>query len=290
MRITNRLNLPQALVDACDVKPHNEPNTVSATTLKSGVREILLTQRHWEEMEDDVSNRIWALFGTAVHALLEKEAPDTFVEEKFEQQIGKYKVTGRLDCYDMKQKIIFDYKTASTWKYKFADYSDWDFQGLVYAWLLKQAGLEVKECRFVMFFKDFSWTKASVEQGYPKSPTEVHAFEVTDKKLAEIEEKIKAKIKELEESEKLSDEELPLCSPSERWAKEGKLAVMKEGRKTAVKLFDENQQKDAELFIKSMNDNKLYIEHREGSDGKCENYCGCCKFCSYYQEKYGQKN
>lgn len=85
MIITNDLGLPQALVDACDVSPHNAPNTVSATTLKSGVREILLTKRHWEEMTDDVSNRIWTLFGTAVHSLLERESPDTFVEEKFEK-------------------------------------------------------------------------------------------------------------------------------------------------------------------------------------------------------------
>lgn len=285
MQITNELNLPQALVDACDVSPHNAPNTVSATTLKSGVREILLTKRHWEEMTDDVSNRIWTLFGTAVHSLLEKEAPETFVEERFEEQIGKYKVTGRLDCYDMKNKIIFDYKTATTWKYKFGDFSDWKFQGLVYAWLLRKAGLEVKECRFVAMFKDFSKIKAVTESGYPTKPIYVYQFDVTDLDLEEIEKKIIAKVEELERCENLPDDELPLCSDEERWTKAPKFAVMKKGRKTAVKLCDDR--KSAESYINAVGGD-LYIEERKGSDGKCEGYCGCCEFCSYWQENYNK--
>ncbi len=287
MVITNEMNLPQALVDACDVSPHNAPNTVSATTLKSGVREILLTKRHWSEMSDDVSNRIWTLFGTAVHALLEKESPDTFVEEKFEKQIGKYKVTGRLDCYDMKQKIIFDYKTATTWKYKFNDFSDWKFQGLVYAWLLKQAGLEVKECRFVAMFKDFSKSKCKTEENYPKSPVYVYKFDVTEEDLEEIEKKIFAKVKELEESENLSDDELPICTEEERWYKGGKFAVMRNGRKTALRLFDTREM--AEKYIEEV-EPTAYIDERKGTDGKCTGYCGCCNFCSYYKENYGSES
>ena len=286
MTITNELDLPQALVDACDVSPHNAPNTVSATTLKNGVREILLTKRHWNEMSDDVANRIFVLFGTAVHALLEKESPDTFVEEKFEKRIGKYLVTGRLDCYDMKRKIIFDYKTASTWKYKFSDYDDWKFQGLVYAWLLKQAGLEVNECRFVAMFKDFSKTKCKTEQNYPNKPVFVYRFDVTESDLKDIERKIIEKINVLSLAESLTDDELPLCTEEERWYKNGKFAVMKKGRKSAVKLCDTKEM--AEQYINAVGGD-LYIEERKGTDGKCAGYCGCCEFCSYWKEHYANK-
>lgn len=286
MIITNELNLPQALVDACDVSPHNAPNTVSATTLKNGVREILLTKRHWNEMSDDVANRIFVLFGTAVHALLEREAPDTFVEERFEKQIGKYKVTGKLDCYDMKQKIIFDYKTATTWKYKFNDFSDWRFQGLVYAWLLKQSGLEVNECRFVAMFKDFSKTKSKTEQNYPNKPVFVYRFNVMESDLQDIERKIIEKINALSLAENLTDKELPLCTEEERWYKNGKFAVMKKGRKSAVKLCDTKE--IAEQYINAVGGD-LYIEERKGTDGKCAGYCGCCEFCSYWKEHYANK-
>ena len=286
MVITNEMKLPQVLVDMCDVKPHNAEGEISATTLENGVREILLTKRHWGEMTEDVSDRIWALFGTAVHALLEREAPDTFTEERFEKQIGKYKVTGKLDCYDMQQKIIFDYKTATTWKYKFGDFEDWKFQGLVYAWLLKQAGLEVNECRFVAMFKDFSKTKCKTEQNYPNKPVFVYRFDVTESELKDIERKIIKKINVLSLSENLTDEELPLCTEKERWTKPAKWAVMKEGRKSAVKLCDTKS--DAELYLKTMADSKLYLEERKGTDGKCNGYCTCCEFCSYWKEHYSR--
>lgn len=278
MTLTNELNLPQALVDACDVTPHNAPNTVSATTLKSGVREILLTKRHWDELKDDVSNRIWALFGTAVHALLEKESPDTFVEERFSKKVSEYLVTGRLDCYDMKNGIIVDYKTASVWKYKFGDYSDWRFQGLVYAWLLKQQGLEVKECQFIMMFKDFSKSKAKVEVDYPKRAVEVYKFSVTDSDLAGIERKIFSKVKELEDNELVADDNLPVCTEEERWARPSTWAVMKRGRKSAVKLF--KTEEDADLMLKNC-DESYYKLERFGESVKCNGYCLCSEFCSF---------
>lgn len=287
MTITNESNLPQALVDACSCEMHNKEGCVSATTLKNGVREILLTKRHWEDMSFDVSDRVFLLFGTAVHALLERESADTFVEEKFEQQVGKYKVTGRLDCYDMKNGIIVDYKTATVWKYKFADYADWRFQGLVYAWLLKQQGLEVKECQFVMMFKDFSKTKCKLEPDYPKRPVEVYKFKVTEKDLEEIEQKITAKVKALEENENVSDDELPLCTDEERWAKPTTYAVMKKGRKSAIRVF--NNREDAEMYSEQVAGD-FYIVERKGADGKCNGYCGCCEFCNYYKEHYEEQS
>ena len=73
MQITNKLNLPYGLVKAVSPDPHNKPGEISATTLIQGTKQVILTQRHWNELEDDVADRIWAVFGTAVHALLVKE-------------------------------------------------------------------------------------------------------------------------------------------------------------------------------------------------------------------------
>ena len=80
MKITNKLNLPYGLVKAVSPEPHNKPGEISATTLIQGTKQVILTQRHWNELEDDVSERIWAVFGTAVHALLETEGENDFTE------------------------------------------------------------------------------------------------------------------------------------------------------------------------------------------------------------------
>ena len=285
MKITNNLGLPEALVMACQTSPHNSPNSVSATTLLKGVREIVLTKRHWGEMTDDVSNRIWALFGTAVHSLLEHETPDTFTEEFLSVAVSGWRVTGRIDCYDMTNGIVHDYKTASVWKVIKGDFEDWRKQGLTYAWLLKENGFPVSECRFTALLKDHSKSKARHERGYPQTPVYVYQFTVTDEDLKEIEGVIRAKVIELDKCNGLADDQLPMCTDSERWAKPTTWAVMKEGRKTALRVFEDKEL--ADKYLEGIDDKKAYIEERKGTDGKCPEYCSCCAFCDYWKKNYG---
>lgn len=281
MVITNKQKLPQALVDACDTAPHNKEGCISATTLLKGVSNTILSKRHWDEMEDDVSDRIWSIFGTAVHALLEKESENTFTEEVVSVPVGKYTVTGKFDCYDMKNEILYDYKTTSVWKVIYKSFDDYKSQGLIYSWLLKKQGINVKKCRFVMMLKDHSKADAKKKADYPQSPTYVYEFDVTESDLEQIEVFIKDKVALLEKSETLPDEELPPCSEHERWYRGGKLAVMKKGRKTAVKLFEENQSELAEQCAESVGG---WVEKRKGVDGMCNGYCLCNKWCKYYQD------
>ena len=138
MKLVNSLGLPQALVDAVTLEKHNAEGEISATTLIKGVKEYLLTERHWDDITVDVKDQIWALWGTTAHKLLEKEYEGTFTEEKFEQKVGNYTVTGRVDCYDMENEILYDYKTTSAWKVVYKNFEDWKSQGLIYAWLLSK--------------------------------------------------------------------------------------------------------------------------------------------------------
>lgn len=284
MTVTNNLELPEALVKAVSLEKHNGENEISATTLLKGVKEILVTDRHWDELVVDVSDNVWALFGTAIHALLEKESPETFTEEKFWSKIGEWNVTGRVDCYDMAREIIFDYKVTSAWKIVFKNFKDWEMQGKIYAWLLKQKGLNVKECRFVALLRDYSETESLRNSDYPKCQIYVHRFEITEEDLAEAEKFIKGKLEELSKFKATPDDNIPECSEEERWADKTKYAVMKEGRKTAVKVFDNKA--DAENMVKELGD-KHYVEERKGKDKKCTRYCPCAAFCHYYKEKYG---
>ena len=187
MLITNKHNLPQSLVNAVTTERHNKEGSVSATTLLQGVKQIILTERYWNDIQDDVSDRVWALFGTAVHKLLEECNPNAFTEEKFEVKRGPKTVTGQVDLYDMEEKTITDYKTASVWKIKFQNFDDWRRQGLIYSWLLKQEGLEVKRCRFIAMLRD--WTKGEAQRtaDYPQAQIYEYVFDVTEKALEEIE-------------------------------------------------------------------------------------------------------
>ena len=180
MKITNKYGLPEQLVGKVGTTPHNNPGYVSATTLLKGTKEIVLTKRHWESLEDDVSNRVWALFGTATHSLLEEDGETSFSEEFLSIQIGEKKLTGKMDLYDMATKEITDYKTASVWKIKFNDFSDWRRQGLIYDYLCRANGLEVETIRFIALLKDHSKTQAKREAGYPQSPVFVYEVKPTE--------------------------------------------------------------------------------------------------------------
>ena len=86
MKITNKLSLPYGLVKAVSPEPHNKPGEISATTLIQGTKQVILTQCYWDKLEDDVSERIWAVFGTAVHALLENEGEEDYEEYEDDEE------------------------------------------------------------------------------------------------------------------------------------------------------------------------------------------------------------
>ena len=170
MLLTNKMNLPEAFVNCISNARHNEPKTLSATTLLKGTKEIILTDRHFDEIEEDASERVWASFGSAFHLLMEKQNDSAFKEEKFEVPLFGWKVTGRVDRYDMENETIEDWKTASVWKIIKRDFTEWHLQGLIYAWLMKQNGLNVRHIRFIAFLKDHSKTEAKRKADYPQAP------------------------------------------------------------------------------------------------------------------------
>ena len=280
MKVTNRLHLPEAFVKAVSVERHNNAGCYSATTLNKGTKEIILQERHWDEFTVDAADSVWATFGTAVHAIMEKYEDGNFHEEKFDIAVSNSRVTGVVDSYDMERGIINDWKTSSVYKVMKDDFSDWYKQGMTYAWLLKQNGLDVRRCRFIALLKDHSMTKAETDSSYPQSPVFVYEFEVTPEELEQAGERIVAKVKTIEAAEKQGDDDIEPCTPEERWADPEKYAVMKNGRKTAVRVFDTLI--DAENCAGELG-NSHYVETRPAVSRKCGKYCLCKDFCSFYK-------
>ena len=278
MKVTNKLHLPEAFVNAVSVERHNKAGQYSATTLNKGVKEIILQERHWEQFTTDAADNVWAVFGTAVHAILEKNGDGNFHEEKFDIGVSNSRVTGVVDSYDMERGIINDWKTASVYKVLKGDFADWRKQGLTYAWLLKQNGLDVRRCRFIALLKDHSKSKAKFDATYPQSPVFVYEFEVTPEELEQTGERITQKVIAIEAAEKMGDDDIAPCSAEERWADPEKFAVMKNGRKTAVRVFD--TQADADACAGELG-NSHYVEHRPAISRKCEDYCLCKDFCNF---------
>ena len=246
--------------------------------------DILLTERHWEEIEVDASDSVWAIWGTAVHSIFEKQKDNSFKEEQFRVKIGNSTVTGRVDNYDLENEILADFKTCAVWKIIYQDFDDWYKQGMIYAYLMKQNGLNVKRCQFIALIKDHSKSKAKIDPTYPQSPVYVHQFDVTENGLAEIEKFIKEKIADIEANENTPDNELKGCTPDERWSKGDTWAIMKAGRKTALKVC--KTEEEAKSLLAELGGTN--IEFRKGEDVRCNSYCNVCKWCPYYKKTMEQ--
>lgn len=283
MIITNKLNLPQAFVEMAKSDFTAEPKTYRVTSLLKGVRETILEKRHADEIKQDVSNMIWLLFGTAVHGILEnqQEQGHEIKESRISIDIGEYKLSGQFDLYDSKAKKITDYKTCSAWKVVFGDYTDWKRQLLIYAYMMRQIGFEVNSGEIVAIMKDHSKRDAKYKADYPKLPVKVIKFDFTLEDFVEIEQWLKNKFDEIRRCEALPDDELPLCTLEERYNSGDKYAVMKKGRKKALRVL--GGMEEAEEWMKDNGGD--YIETRPGEDKKCADYCSACEFCNYYREK-----
>ena len=285
MKVTNKLGLPQAFVDAVSVERHNQKGCYSATTLLHGACETILTERHYDELEVDASDSVWAVFGTAVHSIMEKQNTNTIKEEFYSADVLNSKVTGRVDSYDPETKTLHDFKTASVWKVQFEDFDDWRKQGLIYAWLMGKCGAEVKRCEFIALLKDHSKSKARIDSNYPQLPTYKYCFDVTAEDLEEIEKFIYSKVEQLEAESKLEDSELAPCTADERWATADKWAIMKTGRKTALKVCESEE--EANRLLPELGGTN--IEFRAGCSRRCEDYCNCNTFCPFYKKMIENK-
>lgn len=279
MKITNKLGLPSAFVNIANEQREFTPKHYSVTTILKPTRMILLDRRYNDEIEQDVSDMVWLVWGTAVHHVLEHADDKNMTEFRLTQHIRDgYYLTGQIDLYNNDTCAIEDYKTASVWKVLNRDFDDWDKQGLMYAWLLITNGIHVEEIKFHALLKDWSPSKAKYDNNYPEHPIYTHTVKVSTSNLQEIREFITKRFDELIAYETAN--ELPLCTETERWATPTKYAHMKQGRKSAIKLYDD--------YPNITLGKDEYIEIREGEDKRCQDYCSVCQKCDYWLGRYGK--
>ena len=286
MKVTNKYNLPTAIVEALTSDYQYKPYQFSVTTILSGIKSFLLAKRHQNEIEMDASDGINMLLGTAVHNIFEgKENEDELSEEYIKVKVNDlYFVSGRFDLYNIKTEEITDYKTCSVWKIKFKDYDDWKKQLLIYSWMLKKTGLKVKTAKITALIKD--WKKNELKlaklkgEDYPETPIINVVFEFNDNDFEQIEKWIVERFNQIQNAELLSDDDIPICSEEERWYTGDKYAVMKGANKRAIKVCDTEE--EAEEFTKQ--DSSYWVQYRKGKNTKCEDYCNACQFCNYYKE------
>ena len=287
MKITNHFNVPEPLVALARKEYYSKGKAdYSVTEIMSPPRIQRLKRKHWDDMEQDVTDMLWSMLGSALHVVAERsEVVDHLNEERLFMEVDGVTLSGSIDLQQhVKGGVALkDYKFTSVWAVM-NDKPEWEQQLNVYAWMVhKIKGVSIKGLQICAILRDWSTRKAQTESGYPQAQIQmidipVWSFDKTEKY---VHERI-----ELHKESKVQadwDEELPECTDEERWMRTTTYAVKKEGRKSAVRVFD-SEEDAVKLIAESEDKKKLSIEVRKGEPVRCTgNYCGVNKWCSQYQ-------
>lgn len=286
MITNNKFNLPEALFNALSWNYKPKKDHYSVTQLIDSPIIRTLTIEHWDEIEEDVSEGLWRLLGSAMDSILTKNAPRTWVtQDKILIPLWDRKIiiVAKKDYYDTVNKILGDWKATTVWQYIFGGRNEWAKQLNCYAWAenIVYPEREIKQLVAQRLFRDWNKREAQKNSDYPPMafmPIEIPLWP-KDQHQAYIDSRIKLHL----------EEPYKICSPEERWEKPNVWAVKKKGNETAKggKLCD--SENEAQEFISQNADKKWEIEFRPGECIRCSSYCKVNKWCPFWQERQGTK-
>jgi len=272
--ITNHHNLPAALVAAVTNDPYRGGGDISVTKLIDAPQRRVLGMRHVEAVSVDVSERIWALLGQAVHNILERAGTDTLVEQRLFAEVEGWQLSGQFDRLHLGEKTLSDYKVTST--YKAGGDEQWTRQLNILRWLAHKNGMEVEKLEIVAIFRDHRGSEARRNPDYPQQaaaviPVPLWTLEDTE---AFIRERVTA------HQMAQNGVETP-CTDEDRWYSGTTYALMKNGGKRALKVAEDV----TDLGIPT---DDQHIVTRPGIYRRCESHCDVSTFCSQWQQHLAQ--
>ncbi len=271
MKITNKHNLPEPIYRAVSHVwiPQNDRLSVSQMIQPPLIK--YLTMKHWDSLEDDASNRLWALLGQGFHYVLEKYTQGEYLaEEKLKIHVYGMEVRGRPDLYY--SQTIEDYKVVSTFAFSLGEKIEWERQLNVYAFMMRFHGFKVSRLRVNAILRDWMAAKAFSPE-YPPIPFQSMDIEVwpPDKATKYVQERVQLF---------QTHPQFP-CSGTDQWKREGKFAVTKEGNKRALRLWDTEEQ--VQKYLKEYHAQypkvKLIVTRRDSRYIRCESYCIARNVC-----------
>jgi hypothetical protein len=283
--LTNKYGLPDALYRAIKNDPYTFTGQYSVTQLIQPPQIRQLSRRHADKIEEDVTDRLWTLLGSAVHKVLErsedKHAED-LQEVRIEKDFNGTIVSGQADLWESPDKL-YDYKFTSVWAGIGELKKDWIYQLNMLAHLYRYAGIPVNHLYILAIFRDWSKNRAKQGGDYPEVGAKV--IPIPAMKDGDIEQLFLERIAIHEKAAKLKDENLPECSSEERWERPTQFALMKNKNKRALKLFDSVflAVETKEELERSCPKDTFYLETRIGESIRCESYCPAKNFCHQYK-------
>lgn len=272
----NSKNLPEYIVNAVNKNYKPKPNRISVTSLVDPplIRTLLI--KHWDELEDDAKDKLWMLHGTALDDYLKKHSRWGLTNIKIELPFDDVIVVAKPDYYNVLDGTLADIKDTSVWNLKEVKKA-YECQLNVYDWMMNKVAphLRISSLQIHGFARDWRKNEKIRYHHYPNIP-----FEILLVNRWDTQEQLDYIDAQLKDHKLNPDRE---CTPEEKWQKSNTYAVMKKGRKSALRVLDSEQEAKDWMAAKKQGDN---IVKRPGScircgDKKNEGYCPVSSVCKY---------
>lgn len=283
--LTNNLDLPDAICRAVANDPYTKGESdYSATELLKPPRVRALQKTYANKITEDVSDRIWSLFGQLGHLLIERAGGNEVKEVRVFKEIDGKIISAQIDNLCLEKGVLSDFKFVTAWKFKGNAPPDADFtaQLNMQKYLLEENGYrQINTLQIIGILRD--WSKADARQydDYPQFQVVKQDIPIWEKERVEAFIRMRIAVHES------AARELPDCSTSEMWQRPAVWAVHRRGAKKAVKLLTNEQ--DAIELAKELG-STYEVRYRPGLRVRCALYCSVAQFCEQNNRMSGDEN
>ena len=284
MKLTNKFNIPQTFMNVLDRPTYSTGKAhLSVTQLLNSPKIVALTKKFEEEIEQDASDMVWSIFGSAVHNVLEHGKDENhIVEQRIHKEYEGWNISGAIDLQVVNPKGIDvkDYKTTTVWAVMNEKF-EWEVQLNIYAGLVEDVKrIPVTSVGIVAIIRDWNRRESTTREGYPEAPIKELPIRLWSKEERDAFIANRIALHSACEFAIETDGELPDCTSEEMWEKPTVWAVRKIGNKRAHSLYETEELATAALA--DLGDN-YEIEVRKGERTRCENFCPVNTWCTQYK-------
>lgn len=286
MIITNETNLPASVYAAVASDGYSRGHAdISVTDLIAPPRMVALREQYDASLRVDAADMAAPFIGTSVHEKLEKHKQTKESEQRVYIDVLGWVVGGKPDHFDPATGKLDDYKVIKPEEYIYGLKDEREQQLNIYAEMLRLNGYTVNSLNAVLFIIGFNWAKQERDHRYPprsivEVPIEMWARE-----------RVQQFVHDRVRLHQAARTALPNCTDEERWLRTT-YAIMKEGRKTAIRTFSEEIEAEewgiengvAELGASGVSWIPGHrLEHRPGKPLRCIRYCVAAQVCAQFQ-------
>lgn len=313
MKIINDLNMPEhAFAAICLRQGRLEPpklDHIGVGTLIGAPLPRYLFARYWHQLEVNASDTMNAIQGQFGHLLFDKVETTTISKVPLRVEFEGTTILGEADYYDPLLLTLGDNKFKQVNSVTAGNISKDDYlekQLNIYCWMARRQGLKIEYLQGDIYINGWTRYKTLAGSNYPKKPyvkirvpiwEDSFTTNYVRKRIAVHDTRAIKMLRDLgvnnipviENYSNYNPEglnaammEIPICTDKERFAQPTIYAVMKEGQKKAVKLFD--HVRDAWEYVTIQTPamaSKMNVVERKGGYIKCAWYCDTRMFCPY---------